>query len=88
MFYGHTELPREGPWEKVLPNIWSGSSHTNRGELMQCPSCGIWPHREFGVDDEIVEPVGRTSGIIDYTTGRVLAKTCPEIQQEREDKGV
>ena len=27
-------------------------------------------------------------GINDYTVGRILAKTCSEIQQEREEKGV
>ena len=72
----------------VLPNIWSGSSHTGRSELVQCPGFRIHPHREFRVDAETVEPVGRIPRISDYTTGRISTKTCPEIQQGREEKGV
>ena len=72
----------------VLPNIWSGSSHTDSGELVQCPSFRIQPRREFRVDVETVELVGRTPGISNYTVGKISAKTCPEIQQEREEKGV
>ena len=72
----------------VLPDLWSGSSHTNGSKLVQCPGFRIQPCREFRVDAKTVEPIGRMLGINYYTTGRLLAKTCPEIQQRREEKGV
>ena len=72
----------------VFPNIWSRSSHTRRNELVQCSSFKIQSRREFRVEDETVEHAGRMSRISDYTTGKISTKTCPEIQQGCEEKGV
>ena len=72
----------------VFPDLWSGSSHTNESKLVQCSGFRIQPCREFRVDAKIVESVRRIMGINYYTTGRISAKTCPEIQQRREEKGV
>ena len=70
----------------VLSNIWSGSSHTSRNKLMQCPGFKIQPLQEFGINAETVELVGGTPGIGVYVARRISAKTCPEIQQGRKEK--
>ena len=55
---------------------------------MQCPGLRIHPSQEFKINAETTKLVGRMLGIGDYTTGRISAKTCPEVQQGCAEKRV
>ncbi|XP_030943476.1 uncharacterized protein K02A2.6-like [Quercus lobata] len=69
----------KGKSAEELPNVlWTYQTTPRR----------IQPHQEFGINAETIELIGGTPGIGDYTVGRILAKTCPEIQQGREEKRV
>ena len=72
----------------VFSNIWNGSSHTNRDKFVQCLSFRIFPSQECRINGETVGLVGRALGVGDHKVGRISAKTCLELQQRREKKGV
>ena len=72
----------------VLYKIRSRISRTGKNKLMQCPGFKIHPCQEFRINAKIVELVGGTPRIGDCTAGRISVKTCPKIQQEREEQGV
>ena len=72
----------------VLSNIWSGGSHTIRDKLVQCPGFRIHSRQEFEINAEIVELVGGTPRIDDYTAIRISVKTCPKVQQGHDEKRV
>ena len=72
----------------VLSNIRSGSSYTGKNKLLQRLGFRIQPHQEFGINVETIELVERAPGINDYMAGRISIKTCPKIQQRREEKEI
>ena len=72
----------------VFSNIRSKSSHTDRDKLVQCPGFRIHSRQEFEINAEIVELVGGTLRIDDYTAVRISVKTCPKVQQGHGKKRV
>ena len=72
----------------VLSNIQSRTSYTGRNKPVQCSGFRIQPRQKFRINVETVELVGRAPGIDDYTVVRISTKTCPEIQQGYEEKGI
>ena len=64
----------------LLSNIRSGSNYTGGNKLVQCPGFRIQPYQVFGISVEIVELVGRVTGINDYMAGRKSTKICPKTQ--------